>query len=195
MVLRGSCVRASAIVALLSISGLPVLAQTDNIEVRQLIRGLSDGDSATREGSAIAIAKRGAEARTAAPYLAALIADPDPNVRTAAADALGDVYAAGDVVSGLVISALVKGLADPSRSVKESSLRTLEKLGKAGRPASSALAGLTRSDDWDIRYAAIKTLGVVNSDPGLPHGPGSSATGGDNARVPRCLTDLLECCQ
>jgi HEAT repeat protein len=139
------------------------LGKLGNPALAPLLAALSDASQSaignrqsairTREGIAYALGYLG-DQRAAAP-LRALLADPAPMIRLAAADALSRLR---DAKAVALIAALMK---DPDETVRRGVRHALVQLGPAAIPALEAAVKDARRD---VRLAAVTALGDI-ADP------------------------------
>lgn len=103
-----------------------------------------------------------AEVRSVAPRLLELVFDPDPNVRTRACFALGELgrRVEGGVDRKVVIAALIFAMKDSDERVREQALRAIAGACDGvpcGRAIGPVVSRTTSSDLW-VRLAAIRVL-------------------------------------
>ena len=116
---------------------------------------------AVRESAALAISKKEGDGASAAPYLAEATADPDPNVRLAAIQALGAVKSE----SALAVGALIKCLDGGEGSIPRAAAKALGSIGKAAAAAQTALLKKLSNTDVDMENAAVSALGKIRGIP------------------------------
>jgi HEAT repeat protein len=93
--------------------------------------------------------------------LAVDLANNDPKVRRAAAQALGD---APQQATGLVIAALASASKDPDREVRELAVAALGRVGPAAKSSESSLEAALGDEEKSVRICAALALEKV--DPG-----------------------------
>ncbi|HIJ75035.1 MAG TPA: HEAT repeat domain-containing protein [Candidatus Hydrogenedentes bacterium] len=138
-----------------------------------LIRKLDDPAAGVRLGAATTLLGRGEEAKAAAPKLAELLHDPDPEVRVAAAR----VVVRADPQSPLKIDALLLMLGSREDYDRR---HAAELLGQMGTEAARALPDLQAAlNDHDriVRVTAATAIWKISREPG---------------DVIRVLTEILE---
>jgi HEAT repeat protein len=152
-------------IATLSLIGAPVPA--DDAEKKEpsfrgktlseLQKELKDKDAEVRRNAALGIGYIGAEAKPAAPALAAALKDSDKNVRLAVATALWRLGPNG--------KAAAPGLIDAFKSDEEPQVRVMAAfaLGKIGpeKGVVAVLAGALKGDAIVVRRAAAFALGEI----------------------------------
>jgi uncharacterized sulfatase len=119
---------------------------TQPANVPQLARLLGHDDPALRWWGAVGLVALGAEARPAEPDLRKALADAAPEVRIAAAEAIGNL---GD--DGAAMPVLTAALGHDSEFVRLTALNVLDRFGARARPALPA-----------IRAAAMKSPSHVS---------------------------------
>lgn len=122
-------------------------------EVDTIATALDASDPTVRRVAALALGAIGPHARAAAPGLVRLLGeDPEPRVRAAAAQALGETELA--IAVDPLVAALV---GDPDRWVREAAGNALGALGAPACPA--VLRVLQRAPRLDVRLACVRALG------------------------------------
>jgi HEAT repeat protein len=136
---------------------------SDDAEYRaRLERALEDLSAASRGVRAEATTTlRLLADPVAEPALVAALDDPDPDVRTGAAYALGVVGGAG------AVPALVRAIADDDDEVQENALLSLQDIGPAAVPVLVAMARSERPRERECVFDAL-TLVTGVPDAGLP---------------------------
>jgi HEAT repeat protein len=112
-----------------------------------LVKLLENEDAALRWWGALGLVALSTEAKSAEPGLRKALADPSPEVRIAAAEAIGNL---GDDAAALEV--LTETLHHESEFVRLAALNVLDRFGTRARPALPA-----------IRAAALKSPGPVAS--------------------------------
>jgi HEAT repeat protein len=126
--------------------------------VPSLIALLNHDDATVRWQSARTLGKIRTPALPAVPELSRLtIADPDPQVREHAAEAIGDIGPAA--VKGL--PALVKALSDPMPRVRRDAVRALGQLGPAAKDALAEVLAATKDADPAVKDAAVRAARLI----------------------------------
>jgi HEAT repeat protein len=151
-------VRKAAVAALVQISpdDLPAL-------VDAAVQTLRKGSSADRLEALRRLELFGTRAAVALPALMSALEDPDPHVRAAAADAVGEVGAAAPEA----VTALARGLKDKDvlvrRRVASAVRKSINVLnsGPAVRPVLVGLGDALRDVDGDVRRIAAEALQEV----------------------------------
>jgi HEAT repeat protein len=146
------------------------------------LRGALAGNDASRRSAArmalAALASPGAPAeRVALDVLAGALADPDPDLRTLAASALGETD--NPEAGGLLLGRLE----DPEPNVIAAAADALGELGYP--PALHPLEELARSSDFWLRAAAVVALGRLRDERVIP-------VFGEVAREPGLEKPLVE---
>ena len=113
----------------------------DAANVPRLIELLGDGDAAVRWWGALGLVALGDKAAPAADALGKALGDAAPNVRIAAADALGNL---GRHEQALPV--LIEGLRHESAFIRLRALNALERLGDEARPALPDIAKAALSE-------------------------------------------------
>ena len=142
----------------------PVYAATDAKVVAVLVAGLADKASSVRYACREALGRCGAAA--IGPLVKAL-ASENVDVRSCAADALGDVGVYDDADAqplGQAVGALTKLLGDKHYAVRVSAAMALSRIGVRAAPALPKLIGLLDDAEWAVADAAVRA--VAAADPG-----------------------------
>ena len=126
----------------------------DRRAVPALIKALSDRSSEVRERAARSLGDL-EDPRAADPLGQALASDADPEVRSAAIDALHDLEVAA------VPAAVLDALRDPNADVRQSAARMLGDHQDAR--AVPLLRQLLEDKEADVREAAVEALGEIRS--------------------------------
>jgi HEAT repeat protein len=132
--------------------------------VAALLQALQDPDGARRETAADIVIQEGdklrAHGRPLVAPLVALLRDDQAQLRTCAAQALGQI----GPEAGEAAEALGNAL-DPAREGNEEVLRdvarALYRLGPSARPALPALVGVLRHRDYVLRACAVAAVGTI----------------------------------
>ena len=93
----------------------------------------------------------------AVPALAAMLKDPEPRVRRAAATTLWGL----GTRMGAAVPGLAETLRDPDPEVRLAAAMALESAGPQGAPAVPALVQALKDGDANVRLWACKALGAV----------------------------------
>jgi AAA family ATP:ADP antiporter len=133
---------------------MEILADTDTLTTDAVAVGLRDSDSGVRIAALRGAARRG-DASTL-PDVVRLLADPDPDVRAGAADALAACSPAGRDLS----PELSPLLSDPDPSVRARAAKTVIRFPDAG-DGRVVLGEMAASPDPQWRAAAVEALGEV----------------------------------
>ncbi|MBY0228223.1 MAG: HEAT repeat domain-containing protein [Gemmataceae bacterium] len=137
-----------AVAAIMRSGALPV-------PVEELARKLKDADAGERLRAAKRLALMGAEAKGAAPALAAALADEDGDVRRQAVLALRAIGPAPHLKS--ILGAHVRDLGDDDPAIRLGAAKSLASMGLAGKPAVPALEAAAKGDpDEDVRAVAAE---------------------------------------
>ena len=142
----------------------PEYAATDAKVVAVLVAGLADKASSVRYACREALGRCGAAA--IGPLVKAL-ASENVDVRSCAADALGDVGVYDDADAqplGQAVGALTKLLGDKHYAVRVSAAMALSRIGVRAAPALPKLIGLLDDAEWAVADAAVRA--VAAADPG-----------------------------
>jgi len=142
----------------------PKYASPDKRVVQVLVAGLSDKAGSVRYACREALGRCGAAA--IGPLVKAL-ASGNVDVRSCAADALGDVgvYADADAQPlGQAVGALAKLLGDKNYAVRVSGAMALSRIGVRAAPALGKLMPLLDDPEWAVADAAVRA--VAAADPG-----------------------------
>lgn len=119
-----------------------------------LIHKLDVADRRERLNALWEIIRQGGEAKTAAPKLAELMLDPDPEIRVFAAHAL----VRADPESPRRIEALMLVLESPDGAIRR---YAAESLGRLGAEAKAALPGLQRCMNEDKAHVRLAAAGAI----------------------------------
>ncbi len=119
---------------LLAAADLANARQTANLPALEKLLGHED--PALRWWGALGLVALGAEAKPAEPALRKALADPSPEVRIAAAEAIGNL---GDDAAALAV--LTAALKDESEFVRLAALNVLDRFGARAKPALPAIRG------------------------------------------------------
>jgi HEAT repeat protein/lysophospholipase L1-like esterase len=125
-----------------------------------LAQSLRDSREEVRAQAAVALGLVGPGARSAVPALVA--AFDDPTIRWQVADALGRI---GPDAPATAV--LVRGLADPSSSVRWRSAGALAQMPSLAPETTEALASVAGDPSENVRLAALKGLARANAPPAL----------------------------
>lgn len=148
--------RSRSLLALLPLFAGVAVGQTSATD---LAKQLKSKESADRIRAANELGKLGAGAAGAANALAAALGDEVPEVRNAAADALGQTGITAIVHVG-------RALADRDRQA--AAARAAGRLGKPAAELVPALIKCLRVDDMETTDAVTKAIASIG-EPGLPH--------------------------
>jgi HEAT repeat protein len=136
-------------------------------KLRQWIAEIRHADPGVREAAIRAVVMFGPDARKAGKNLIVELRDADPSLRSNAAVAIGMIgLDAEDADDG--IKALGKIVqSDSQAAVRVQAALTLAKFGPRSRPAVPAVAAAAKDSyaSWEVRRAAVTTLGVIAGDP------------------------------
>jgi HEAT repeat protein len=158
----------------------------DREAVQALIDTLHDPSDRVRSAAVVALGKIGPAAKGAVPELVRVLRDRQakPDLRRAAAEALGRAEADAAAVAG----ALTEALRDPDAGVRSAAALTLGRIGADAKQPVSALAGigpalsqLLQAPEADVRQAAAVALGMLGPEargavPALAGALGDKAT-------------------
>jgi HEAT repeat protein len=125
-------------------------SDTTAIALAAIRRALGDELAAIRTAAATALGRAGLAATDSAELLATLLRDSDETVRCHAAEALGHVGGASEL--------LLAALEDPAAPVRAAAARGLASLGRSTTGASSRLVELLQDSDSAVRAAAGEAL-------------------------------------
>lgn len=139
---------------------LSVLKGAASPAITVLMEALASEDSEMRFNAARTLGKIGEPAKEAVPrLLTTLESEKHPKVREHLAEALGDI---GPSASAGV-PALLGLLKDPVPRVRRDAARSLGQIGDAS--AVSALEGLTKDPDSDVRQAVERAIRILKTGP------------------------------
>lgn len=127
--------------------------------VSRLSEGLADENAGIRVAFANALAALGEKSAGAAPSLLKLLGDDERAARRAAARALGVV---GGLSSKSDILGLARGLEDADQGTRMATAKSLARLGKKAKAASSALVEALREDNEFVYKAVVEALKAVD---------------------------------
>lgn len=125
-----------------------------------LSAGLADPDAAVREHTAHTLGKLGALAKPLSSAVQKLIADPDPKVRDAAANAVRDIGVTD-------VPGLAAMLANPDPEVRRTAAGLLASLDTIPTDAIGPIAAALADDDAQVRAAAANAIAVAGPAAGL----------------------------
>jgi uncharacterized sulfatase len=111
----------------------------DPANVPKIVDLLEADDAAVRWWGAVGLAALGEQAAPAEETLRSALDDPAPNVRVAAAEALGHLGH-----QDAALAALTKALEHPTAFIRLRATNALDRLGEAARPAMSHLRGASK---------------------------------------------------
>lgn len=130
-------------VAALTAKGFPILAG-----------GLADPDAAVREHTAHTLGRLGPLAKPLSPAVQKLVADPDPKVREAAADAVREI----GITDPAGLAAL---MTNPDVTVRRAAARLLGALEEIPPAAVGPLTAALADDDATVRVAAASAISLA----------------------------------
>ena len=142
----------------------PAYAKVDADVVQALLQGLHDSSSGVRYECRKGL---GCGGETAIGGLAAKIAGEETDVRSYAADALGDMgtYPDADALPlDKAVPALQNALGDKDYRVRVSAAMALSKIGPRSSPALPQLIGLLDDDEWAVADAAVRAVAAADPD-------------------------------
>jgi len=119
----------------------------DPARLQRLVALLADADPAVRWWGAVGLVALGARAAPAEPALRKALADPAPNVRVAAAEAMAHLGRTDEA-----LAALTEALAHPSPCIRLRAMNVLDRLGPAARPALAAIEKAPTKDGYVADY-------------------------------------------
>jgi CubicO group peptidase (beta-lactamase class C family) len=144
-------------VALAVLAGRAVAAQaSQDGTVAALAVALKDDDAAVRERSALALGRAGPQAKPAIESLVEALADVDPFVAGAAAEAFRGIGTES-------VPALSRALGDVRETVRQGAAIALGKLGRESHAAVPALADALSDPKENVRWCAANALGAVGA--------------------------------
>jgi HEAT repeat protein len=138
-----------------SLAAIGQIAAPDQA-VPALAKGLADRDDAVRLVAAARLRQLGAASKGAAKELAAALADSDPSVAQAAAEALIRI---GEPAS----APLAAQLASSSPSARKLALASLAKIGPAAKSAIGAIEKCRNDSDPQIKQLAEAALARITN--------------------------------
>ncbi len=141
------------------------LAAIGEASVPALTRIVRGGIADARVRAIAAVGEVGPKAITAIPDLMRALVDPDENVRTAAAEALG--RAARGTGAAAAVPGLINAFTDPDHRVREQAALALGTIGARTDRVIPALVGLLKDSDPQMASAASNALETV----GMPAFP------------------------
>lgn len=125
-----------------------------------LVEALGNEDPEMRFNAARTLGKIGEPAKEAVPRLLTMLeSEKHPKVREHLAEALGDIGPSARAG----VPALVALLKDPTPRVRRDAARSLGQIGDAS--AVSALEGLTKDPDGDVRQAVERAIRILKTGP------------------------------
>lgn len=145
-----------------------ILTASDAQDVELLVRQLSSRDASTRLRATKALSDLGPAARAALPALAAVLGDPDGDVRRGAIAALRLVQPNARPTEVLV-RAIAVDLKNPDANFRLLAVRALGRIGAPAAVVAADLDALRTDPDPDVRRAAGDALSRVPLP--LPMGP------------------------
>ncbi len=140
-----------------AMSAMAALADMGETAVPALTDALSDKSS--RHWAAVVLAEIGPKAAAAAPALAELVKDPEPEVRMQALIALGQIGGTG---AKSAVPAIIDALQDSEPAVRYGAAFALGKL--RAQEAADALDKLTKSDDATLKLVAVWAMARIHPD-------------------------------
>ena len=126
---------------------------------------LQSVDTKTQRHAAFSLGKLGGASSLAVPELIAKLADGTPQVREAAAFALGNIARdnAGVRADPAMLKALQNALGNPDPLVRRSAVYALGCLGDKSAPALKHLSAVLKDTDPAVRQNVAWALGRINS--------------------------------
>lgn len=141
----------------------PAYAKADAEVIKALLQGLHDTSSGVRYECRKGL---GCGGETAISGLLAEMASKEADVRSYAADALGDMGTyrdAADLPLEKAVPALQKALSDRDYRVRVSAAMALSRIGPRSAPALRQLIRLLDDEEWAVADAAVRA--VAQADP------------------------------
>ena len=146
--------------------GLRALGKTGadaKLAVGGLSKVIEKGDAKLMSMALTQLEQLGADARDAGPVLQKAHAKADPSTRMRIVRLLA-TWAKDGEAARLVVSELGKGLSLTDKTACMENLKALERMGKAAKPAASAIETMyRRQKDRDVRAQTLKTLGAMGA--------------------------------
>ena len=143
---------------------IPSYERPDESVVNVLAAGLGDKASAVRHACRVALGRCGG---IAIDNLVAVMADNNVEVRSCAANALGDMGTYDDAEAqplARAVPTLTKALSDKDYAVRVSAAMALSRIGVRSAPAMPQLIPLLDDNEWAVIDAAVRA--VAAADPG-----------------------------
>jgi HEAT repeat protein len=140
---------------------LKKLTECSSDTVPQLRKELDTPDWRVKVIAAYALGLLGTEAQSTIPALSGLIEDNNPDVRFAAAQALGKIG------SEAVVPTLMQALQDHDENVRVSAVTALQQIGDLAKSAKPSLIHALWDGNWYVRSRAADTiskLGLEETD-------------------------------
>ncbi len=141
---------------------IPIYAPPDESVVKVLAAGLGDKASAVRHACRVALGRSGG---VSIDDLIAAMADKHVEVRSCAADALGDMGTYDDADSqplAEAVPALAEALSDTDYTVRVSAAMALSRVGVRAAQAVPRLVPLLEDDEWAVADAAVRAVAAVD---------------------------------
>jgi hypothetical protein len=135
-----------------------ILAAGD-ADVLTLIQLLRSREVGQRLRAAKSLGQIGPDARAAVPELAAVLADPDGDVRRAALAAIKGIQ--GSVATADAAGVFVLDLQSPEEDIRYQAVKNLGRLGRDARQAVQPLQPLLADPSPDVRRAAAEALARI----------------------------------
>jgi HEAT repeat protein len=123
-----------------------------------LVQRLASSRLLDRETAARELGERGPAAAPAAAALAAMLDEPDADLRAAAATALG-------AIGGAAFGVLVGKLDSPSVRTRRAAAEALGRIGPSAGESLSVLSRLLADADDAVRASAVEAIGTIAADP------------------------------
>ncbi len=141
---------------------IPSYAPPDESVVKVLTAGLGDKASAVRHACRVALGRSGS---IAIDNLVAAMADSHVEVRSCAANALGDMGTYDDADNqplAEAVPALGEALSDTDYRVRVSAAMALSRIGVRAAPAVPRLIPLLDDDEWAVADAAVRAVAAAD---------------------------------
>lgn len=141
---------------------MPIFGKSDPAIVKILAQGLGDTSSGVRYECRKAL---GCGGEVALDALVSEMKSAEPDVRSYAADALGDMGTYLDAASipmEKAVPALQKALGDKDYRVRVSAAMALSRIGERSAPALKQLIKLLKDDEWAVADAAVRAVAAAD---------------------------------